>query len=157
MRQLRHGAGTIACVCCVVQTVLAACKASHSLPACLYLRCLPPICVQCGCMPFAVLDSKPLAERIVKLTGDMQQCRFALPDRLSEGAAHMLRHLLHPDPMARLDMAGRLGCPSSYYINLLCHTHWPGGLLYRHCMPCVCGEGEAASSIGCAPSRAMLV
>ncbi len=59
-------------------------------------------------MPFAVLDSKPLAERIVKLTGDMQQCRYALPDRLSEGASSILRLLLHPDPKHRIDMAGRL-------------------------------------------------
>jgi len=57
-------------------------------------------------MPFAVLEQKTLAERIQRLSGDMQQMRFQVPDRLSEGAQDMLKQLLHPDPKQRIDTAG---------------------------------------------------
>lgn len=63
-------------------------------------------CFQCGCMPFAVLEQRTLAERIQRLSGDMQQMRFQVPDRLSEGAQDMLKQLLHPDPKQRIDTAG---------------------------------------------------
>jgi hypothetical protein len=59
-------------------------------------------------MPFAVLDKQPLAERVQKLTGDMQHQRYVLPGRLSEGAQDMLKQLLQPDPKARIDIAGAL-------------------------------------------------
>lgn len=61
-------------------------------------------------MPFAVLDQKPLAERLQKLTVDMQQRRFVLPERLSEGAQDIVNLLLQPDPQARIDMAGTPQC-----------------------------------------------
>lgn len=59
-------------------------------------------------MPFAVLDQRPLAERVQKLAGDMQQRRYMLPERLSAGAQDMLKQLLQPDPKARIDIAGAL-------------------------------------------------
>jgi len=65
----------------------------------------------CGCMPFAVLEQKTLVERIQRLAGDMQQKRFQVPDRLSEGAQDILKQLLHPDPKERIDTAGILAHP----------------------------------------------
>jgi hypothetical protein len=59
-------------------------------------------------MPFAVLDQQPMAERLQKLTGDMQQRRYVLPERLSDGVQDILKQLLQPDPKARIDLAGAL-------------------------------------------------
>lgn len=61
-------------------------------------------------MPFALADQQlPLAESLQRLVVDIKHRRFALPERLSEGAQDLLNRLLHPEPHARIDMAGE-GC-----------------------------------------------
>jgi hypothetical protein len=58
-------------------------------------------------MPFALADKQlPLAESLQQLVVDIQHRRFALPERLSEGAQDLLTRLLQPEPHARINMAG---------------------------------------------------
>jgi hypothetical protein len=89
-------------------------------------------------MPFAVHEQQSLNVYIEQVTGDMQQRRFALPARLSADAADLLGQLLHPDPAARINIAGALTlsrlstCPvASCVLGAHLQKTWP---LRMHCI-----------------------
>lgn len=101
----------MSCMRCSLKAYLYACPYPSPYPCsylclCTYPSCCCMFCLQCGRMPFAVHEQQSLNMYIEQVTGDMQQRRFALPPRLSADAADLLRQLLHPNPTARITIAG---------------------------------------------------
>lgn len=85
-------------------------------------------------MPFALADEQlPLAESLQRLVVDIKHRRFALPERLSEGAQDLLNRLLHPEPQARIDMAGEACCKwrVGRHMRLFVHVHSWSACIWR--------------------------